>query len=476
MESIFKGAMQLLEDPDRVLYAEPVSMAQHYDLMVAGSCHIGYLPDRPSHKTPKGVAELYLQERGELLKRIDGYLENRKMECGIVVPTCLRTPVLILEPRECMRQYHDPEQQGAFPTQFPIKGFGFAQPHNDLRRSIIPPNFCELPARVAAAMTTLIWEDILAADAADTEYHSTLRGLPLLLSSSQITSTTTPRRDRRPSEGGESTDTENAHRMDDLSMEEAKCSVVREVLCCQGHSHLRCPLVRHGCCTPARGMCDDEDDQSSPHRSVSVANISVAEAKRSLESSWNHVPAPILPLMSLLARPPMSSPRKDTSIVDLTGRHLDASRQSHWDLAKRAPSPAEQEQKKKARTPSTEEEDETDEMVWHSQEQRQEWQRSRAHSQSRNHRRRKARSRARAEAAQAAEAEATTKKNSYIPAGHKDTRWEELQREAKREREQARRDKGQERQQRGAEKAAEMEEKLKEEVLYHQRDYVDRVT
>ena len=80
----------------------------------------------------------------------------------------------------------------------------------------------------------------------------------------------------------------------------------------------------------------------------------------------------------------MSSPCKDTRIADLTGRHLDASRQSRWDLAKRAPSPAEQEQNKKARTPSTEEEDETDEMVRHSQEQWQEWQQSWARSQSRN--------------------------------------------------------------------------------------------
>ena len=239
-------------------------------------------------------------------------------------------------------------------------------------------------------MTTLIREDVLAADAADMEYHSTLRGLPPLLSSSQVTSTTTPRRVRHPSEGGDSTDTENACCMDDLSMEEAKCSLVREVLCCQGHSHLRCPLVRHTCCTPARGMCDDKDDQPSPHRSVSVANISVVEAKCNRESPCDQVPPPILPLMSILARPPMSSPRKDTSIADLTGHHLDASRQSHRDLTKRAPSPVEQERSKKTRTPSTEEEDEMDEMVQLSQEQRQEQhqerQRSRARSQSRNHR------------------------------------------------------------------------------------------
>ena len=259
---IFKGAMQLLGDPDRVLYAEPVSMAQHYDLMVAGSRHIGYLPDRPSRKTPEGVAELYLQERGELLNKIDSYLQNRVMECGIVVPTCLRTPVLILEPKECMRRYHKPELQGAFPTQFPIKGFGFVQPRNNLRRSIIPPDFRELPARVAAAMTTLIREDIEAADAADAEYHAPLRGLPPILSSSQVTSSTTPHRGRRQSDGAESTDTESAHRMDDLSMEEIRCSVVREVMSCQGHSHLRCPQAMHVRGTSARGSRDDEDEQT----------------------------------------------------------------------------------------------------------------------------------------------------------------------------------------------------------------------
>ena len=128
MDLVFEGAMQLLGDPDRVLYAEPVSMAQHYNLMVAGSRHIGYLPDCPSRKTAEGVAELYHKERGELLNKIDGVLQNRIMECGIVVPTCLRTPVLILDSRECMCRYHKPELQGAFPTQFPVEGFGFVQP------------------------------------------------------------------------------------------------------------------------------------------------------------------------------------------------------------------------------------------------------------------------------------------------------------------------------------------------------------
>ena len=53
---------------------------------------------------------------------------------------------------------------------------------------------------------------------------------------------------------------------------------------------------------------------------------------------------------------------------------------------------------------------------------------------------------------------------------------EELQREARHEKERARQNKMQERQQQGAEKAADLEEKIRDEVLYHQKDYVDRTT
>ena len=410
---------------------------------MASSCHIGYLPDRSSRKTAEGVAELYLQERGELLKKIDSYLGNRKMQCHIVVPTCLRTPVLILDPKECMHRYHNPELQGAFPTQFPVDGFGFVQPHNDLRRSIIPPNFCELLARVAAAMTTLIREDILAAEVADTEHHAPLRGLPPLLSCPHVTSTTMPRRARHQSEGAESSDTENARRMEDLSMEEAKCSLVRELLSCQGHSHLRCPPDKHAIRSPVKDLLEGRADKTPPCRSVSVADLSVADAKRDLASSWTHLPAPILPLMSLLAHPASLCSRLGTDVGQLTGCQLDANRQSHRDMAKRVSSPAQQEHNKKARNPSTEEgEEETDEMVWHSQEQRQRRECSRARSKSQNRRRHRAKSQARTQVA-----EATSAKGSFIPAGYENTRREELQREARREKEQVRKDKAQERQQ-----------------------------
>ena len=157
MEVIFEGAMQLLGDPDRVLYAELSSMVQYTTILWwrAHATSGTYLTVPPA-RLLKVLPSCTSRRGGELLNKIDSYLDNCRMECGIIVPTCLHTPVLILDPKECMRRYHNPELQGAFPTQFPVEGFGFVQPRNDLRRSIIPPHFRELPTMVAAVMTTLI--------------------------------------------------------------------------------------------------------------------------------------------------------------------------------------------------------------------------------------------------------------------------------------------------------------------------------
>ena len=178
MEKVYEGAMQLLGHPDGVLYAEPLSMAQHYDLMVAGSRHIGYLPERSSRKTAEDVAALFLRERGELLTRIRSYVDNCTMECNIVVPTCLRTPVLILDPKECMRRYHDPTLQGAVPHQLPRQRLSVLC--SRAMTSAGPLSLLiSVSSRhwVATAMTTLIREDVQAADEAFAEYHSPIRGL-----------------------------------------------------------------------------------------------------------------------------------------------------------------------------------------------------------------------------------------------------------------------------------------------------------
>ena len=377
MENVYEGAMQLLGEPDSVLYAEPLSMAQHYDLMVAGSRHIGYLPERSSRKTAEDVAALFLRERGELLTRIRSYVDNRIMECGIVVPTCLRTPVLILDPKECMRRYHDPTLQGAFPTDFPVNGFGYVQPRNDIRRSIIPPNFRELPSRVAAAVTTLIREDVQAADEAHAKHRSSIRGL-------RPTSSCPHAMTSHQAEEAESSDVENARRMAGLSMDD-RCMLIRDIVSSQGNPHLTCPSAAHVGCSPVAGLLHREECVASPRRSLSVTDRSVAAARRDLAAPCcTHASPDIPPLMTLRAQPAPPCPRLDTDVARVTGRQLDAQRQSRRDMSKRASSPAAQLHPKKARTPSSEEEEETDQMVRLSREEVRKRDRARARSASRN--------------------------------------------------------------------------------------------
>ena len=463
MEKVYEGAMQLLGHPDGVLYAKPLSMAQHYDLMVAGSRHIGYLPERSSRKTAEDVAALFMRERGKLLTRIRSYVDNRTMECNIIVPTCLRMPVLILDPKECMRRYHDPTLQGEFPTDFPVKGFGFVQPRNDLRRSIIPPNFRELPSRVAAAMTTLIWEDVQAADEAFAECHSPIRGLRPP-SCSHAIGTSDPSSVRRQAKEDENSDIESARRMAGLSMEE-RCMVVRDIVSRQGNPHLMCPSATHVSCFPVGGLLNREECVASPRRSLSVTDRSIAATQRDLAvPRRTHAPPDIPPLMTLHAQPAPSCSHPDMDVAQVTGRQLDARKQNRRDMSKRAPSPAAQLHPKKARTPLTEEEDETDQMVWLSREEVQKRERARARSASRNPWRRRAKSASRISAARA-----TGAKESFIPAGYENTRREELQCES-------RRNKAQASPLSAAQKAAQLEQSLKEEVLNDPQAYIRRVT
>ena len=462
MENVYEGAMQLLGEPDSVLYAEPLSMAQHYDLMVAGSRHIGYLPERSSRKTAEDVAALFLRERGELLTRIRSYVDNRIMECGIVVPTCLRTPVLILDPKECMRRYHDPTLQGAFPTDFPVNGFGYVQPRNDIRRSIIPPNFRELPSRVAAAVTTLIREDVQAADEAYAERHSPIRGLRPTSSCPHAITTSDPSSVQRQAEEAESSDVENARRMAGLSMDD-RCMLIRDIVSSQGNPHLMSPSATHVGCSPVAGPLHREECVASPRRILSIMDRSVAAARCDLAAPCRtHASLDIPPLMTLHTQPAPSCPRLDTDVARVTGRQLDAQRQSRRDMSKRASSPAAQLRPKKARTPSTEEEEDTDQMVRLSQEEVRKRDRARARSASRNPRRRRAKSAARP----------ASTKESFIPAGYENTRREELQREAR----EAREKKAQASQLSAAQKATQLEESLKQEVLNDQQGYIRRVT
>ena len=61
MFRMFKTGMDLMGDADSALYAQPMSMAQMYNLMHAGAHDIGLLLPW-SHKTKKEMSDIYKQE------------------------------------------------------------------------------------------------------------------------------------------------------------------------------------------------------------------------------------------------------------------------------------------------------------------------------------------------------------------------------------------------------------------------------
>ena len=106
------------------------------------------------------MSDVYKQERMELLRKILSYKDCRKVDCSIIVPTCLRTPTLVLPPSECMRRYHHPHLQILFAHKYPENGFGYVQPRGHLRDSIILPDFRWLPELATQALQTLVREDL----------------------------------------------------------------------------------------------------------------------------------------------------------------------------------------------------------------------------------------------------------------------------------------------------------------------------
>ena len=160
MFRMFKTGMDIMGNVDSALYAEPSSIAQVYDMMYAGAHDIGLLLPR-SRKTKKEMSEVYRQERMELLRKILSYKDCRRVDCGIVVPTCLRMPTLVLPTSECMRRYHNPHLQGLFANKYLENGFGYVQPRGDLRDCIVPPDFRQLPELATEALWTLSREDAM---------------------------------------------------------------------------------------------------------------------------------------------------------------------------------------------------------------------------------------------------------------------------------------------------------------------------
>ena len=104
--------MDLLGDPGNPLYAEPHSMAEHYDAMLVGARALGDLPKYTRCRDSSAMARVHEDEAQQVCqkilrcldmrvmdKKILRCLDMRVMDGDLIVPTCLRTPTLILSAR-----------------------------------------------------------------------------------------------------------------------------------------------------------------------------------------------------------------------------------------------------------------------------------------------------------------------------------------------------------------------------------------
>ena len=180
--------MDLLGDPGNPLYAEPHSMAEHYDAMLVGTRALGDLPEHTRCKDSGVTAQVHEDKAQQVCQKILRCLDMRVMDDDLVVLTCLRTPTLILPAGHFVQLYYDPDAQGQYASHFPTRGQGFLQPREDIRTSIVPRNFRILPADVREVIDLYFHREGLEAEenqesndcmSTNTEAANTVRRLQL---------------------------------------------------------------------------------------------------------------------------------------------------------------------------------------------------------------------------------------------------------------------------------------------------------
>ena len=140
--------LDLLGDPGNPLYAEPHSMAKHFDTKMLGSRSVGQLPNRGRCRDREALTPVYKDEARQVCQKILRCLDVRVLDGDLVVLTCLRTPTLILPMGHFMQLYYNPDIQGWYASQFPSGGRGFLQPRGDICESIVPRGLRALPTNV----------------------------------------------------------------------------------------------------------------------------------------------------------------------------------------------------------------------------------------------------------------------------------------------------------------------------------------
>ena len=180
--------MDLLGDPGNPLYAEPHSIAKHYDAMLVGTRALGDLPKHTHCRNLSVTARVHKDEAQQVCQKILRCLDMRVMDGDLVVLTCLRTPTLILPARRFVHLYYDLDAQGQYASNFPTRDQGFLQPRGDIRTSIIPRNFRILPDDVREVVDLYFHREELEAEEnqesddcmiTDTEAANTVRCLQL---------------------------------------------------------------------------------------------------------------------------------------------------------------------------------------------------------------------------------------------------------------------------------------------------------
>ena len=81
--------LDLLDDLGNPLYAEPHSMAEHFDAMMIGAHSIGELPSQGHCRDPEALAHLYEDEAQQACQKILRCLDMRVLDGDLIVPTCL---------------------------------------------------------------------------------------------------------------------------------------------------------------------------------------------------------------------------------------------------------------------------------------------------------------------------------------------------------------------------------------------------
>ena len=114
--------MDLLGDPGNPLYTKPHSMTEHYDAMLVGARALGDLPERTRCRDSSAMARVHEDKAQQVYQKILRCLDMRVMDGDLIVPTCLRTPTLILSARCFVQLYYDPEAQGQYASDFPTRG------------------------------------------------------------------------------------------------------------------------------------------------------------------------------------------------------------------------------------------------------------------------------------------------------------------------------------------------------------------